>query len=144
MNSYKICFNHIFHLHQCEYGTVFMMSQQLAFLCQTHGINTMRLKSDNSQIRTDGNNHQRQKQVIAACQLGNKEHPCQWGMHYSTHHTRHPHECEILFGQISRELKGIAEMRKDKPGNTTQIKRRRKNTTTTATTICSTGSKNFQ
>ena len=65
-------------------------------------------------------------------------------MHNATHHSRHPHQCKILFRQISGESKVIAKMRKDKPGDTSQIKRRCKDTTTTTATIRCTGSKDLQ
>ena len=35
--------------------------------------------------------------IILILIFGDQEHPCQRSMHNATHHSRHPHQCKILF-----------------------------------------------
>ena len=44
--------------HQREYGTVFMVCEQLASFGQTHGIDAVGLERNNGQVGTDGYDHQ--------------------------------------------------------------------------------------
>ena len=104
----------------------------------------MRLKNDNRQIRADRNYHQRQEQVVPSRQLGNQEYTRQRRVHDTAHHSRHPHQGKILFGQKSGGLKLIAEVGEYESGNTSQIKRRRKNTTAPATAIRCARSENLK
>ena len=61
-------------IEQGQNGAVFMMRKQFAFLRQTHRIDAVRLENDDGQVRTDGHDHQRKKQVVTACKLGDKEY----------------------------------------------------------------------
>ena len=110
MHGHKVLLHHILHLHQSEDGLVLMMRQQLSLLCQTHGVDTMRLEHDNGEIGTDRDNHQRQEKVVSSRQLGYEEHACQRSVHDTAHDPRHSHQGKILLGQISRHLYFIAEM----------------------------------
>ena len=121
-----------------------MMCQQLTFLCQTHGVNAVRFKNDNRQIRADRDYHQRQEQVVPSRKLGNQEHSRKRSVHNATHHSRHAQQGKVLFRQIGSHLKIIAEMGKNKPGDTPQIQRRRKNTTATTTAIRCARSENLK
>ena len=103
MHYHEVFFHHILHFHQGQDRLILMMCEELPSLGQTHRIDTMRLESNNRQIGTDRYNHQGKKQVITSGQFGNQEYTCQRSMHDSTHNTRHSHQCEILFGQISRK-----------------------------------------
>ena len=89
MHGHKILFHHILHLHQGKDGLVLMVRQQLSFLCQTHGVNTVRFEHDNGKIGADGNNHQRQEQVVSSRKFGNEKHAGQRSMHDPTHNPRH-------------------------------------------------------
>ena len=140
----KVCLHHILHFHQRQNRLVFVMRKQLAFLGQTHGINTMRLKYDDCQVGTDGNNHQRQEQVVTTSQFSNEKYTCQRGMHYSAHHTGHTHQRKILLGQKRGNIESVAEMGKHKTGDTPQIKRRSKDSTAPSAAISGTGSKDLE
>lgn len=52
-----------------------MVRQQLAFLRQTHGVDTMRLKHKDRDIGTDRDDHQGEEQIIPTRQLGDQENP---------------------------------------------------------------------
>ena len=113
-----------------------MMRNQFSTLRQTHGIDTVRFEHDNSKVRADRHNHQRQEQTVSTGQLGYQEDSGQRGMHDARHQSRHSHQGKVLFRNVcTSQLELIAHIREHKAGNTSQEQARCKNTTATATTV---------
>ena len=119
------------------------MGQQFAFLCQTHRIDTVRLEHQNRQVRTDGNNHQRQEKVVSTGKFRNQEHTGKRCMHDTRHNSRHPQQRKILLGNIHGEREIIGSMRKKETGNTAQIQAWCKDTTASPAGIGRTRGKHF-
>ena len=104
----------------------------------------MRLEHDDGQVGADGNDHQRQEEVVAARQLGDEEDARQRGVHHTAHHARHTHEGKILLRQERSRVKLIAEVGKDKTRDAPQIERGGKDTAATASAIGRAGSKDLE
>ena len=73
-----------------------MVRQQLAFLCQTHGVDAMRLEHKDRDIGTDRDDHQGEEQIIPTRQLGDQENTGQRSVHHPGHNARHTQQSEIL------------------------------------------------
>ena len=140
----EVMLHHVIHLHQRQDGLILVVRQQLALLGQAHGIDAMRLEDNDGQIGADGNNHQRQEEVVTSRQLGDEKDACQGGVHHAAHHAGHAHQGEVLLGQEGRHVEPIAEMREDKAGDTAQVERGGEDTATTASAVGGAGSKDLE
>ena len=70
-----------------------MVRNQFSTLRQTHGIDTVRFEHDNSKVRADRHNHQRQEQTVSTGQFSYQKDSGQRGMHDARHQSRHSHQC---------------------------------------------------
>ena len=76
MNNLEIFLYDVLHLHQGKNGSVLMMSQKLALLSQTHGVDAVGLEGDDGKVGTDRDHHQRQEEVVSTSQLRNQKDAC--------------------------------------------------------------------
>ena len=144
----EIGFHHALDVHQGKHRLVLVMGEQLPFLGQTHGVDAMRFEDLDGEIGAYRHHHQRKEEAVSTRKFGNEEHPRKRCVHDARHHSRHAHQGKILFGQIVRHNRckaiAIAEMRKDKPRDTSQEQAWSKGTPASATAIGSRSGKHLE
>ena len=95
-----------------------MVRQQFTLLGQTRAIDAMGFKDDNGEVGTDGDNHQRQQQTIAASELSYEEDARQRGVHDARHDSGHTHQRKVLLGHVDADLLQIPQAGKEETGET--------------------------
>ena len=109
------------------------MRQELTFLRQTHRVQRVRLKQHNRQVRHQRHNHQRQEEMVAAGQLGNKEDTRQRRVHHARHQTCHAYQSEV--GLRHTDARQVNQPRHDKARQTADEERGREDTSHSAAAV---------
>ena len=114
------------HLHQRKDGVVGVMREQLTPLCQTHGIDAVRLEGLDGEVGPHGHDHQGQEQGISSRELGNEEDAGERRVHDTTHQSAHAQHGKIALRDVHAQ-KGILipEVAEDKAADTAQTVARR-------------------
>src|SRR5574344_788708 len=143
-NLINILFNHRVQTHQCENSAIGGMSNKLSLFGQSHGINTMRFKSNNGKISAYTDNHNGHEQLITSCKFSYQKNTCQRSMHHTTHKPSHAKKGIVLFRHIYTDLIYIPQTCENETSNTSKKQTWRKDTTTSSTSIGSRRGKEFQ
>ena len=123
---------HALHTHQREGCLVNMVGKQLAFPCQSERIDTVALEDADGKQRADAHDHQRDEELVTACQFGYQEDARQRCMHHARHYTCHAHQRKVLLRNINAYLVDVPDAGEEEASKTADEKRWSKGSATTA------------
>ena len=133
------------HAHQGEDGLVGMVCQEFASLCQTHGVDAMRLEGLDGEIGTYSHYHQRHEEGIATSQFRNEENTRERGVHDTAHQATHAQHGKVALWDVdSEDVVGVPYPTENETADTTEEKAGSEDTTTTASTISSCRGKDLE
>ena len=125
----------VLQIEQGEHGFVLVVSDELALLCQTAGVDGVGLEDADGAVAEAGGDHEGKEEVEATRELGREEHAHQGRMHHAAHHGCHAHHGEVLLGQEGEEARLVEHIGKEEACEVAEEERGGERTTTTSTAI---------
>lgn len=118
----EIGLDHVVDLQQGEHGFVLVVGDELSALGQTHGVDAVWLENLDGAVGYGTDYEQRQKEVVAAGELGGEEDGHQWRVHDAAHDTRHAYEGEVFGAEHGVEAHHIGHESEEKARHAAHIK----------------------
>ena len=103
IDSGILAFDDAVEVHEREHGVVDVVGEQLAFACQSDGIDAMGLEQADSDDGHDAHDDQGNEELIATGDLGNEEDAGEGGVHDACHDACHAEQGEVLLGDDGAE-----------------------------------------
>ena len=130
-----LAFDDAVEVHEREHGVVDVVGEQLAFACQSDGIDAMGLEEADGDDGHDAHDDQGNEELIATGDLGNEEDAGEGGVHDACHDACHAEQGEVLLGNDGAEGLQVPQTGEEESAEATDEQRGRECSADTATAI---------